>query len=82
MECGVLSVDYGLKHQKKHFVRDFLQFCHFDTTAKPETPEETCWSLKASISYETSSNFGTWTHWKTKGIAAFPIDTAKPETPD
>ena len=39
-------------------------------------------SIKTSISCETSYNFDILTHRTTKGAAASPIDTAKPETPD
>ena len=64
-----------LEHQNEHFVRDFLQFSHFETcrkdmfcsfphrhgeaTIKPMTRDETGGSTKTSISRETSSNFDT-----------------------
>ena len=40
------------------------------------------WSLKTSMSWETSSNFDILTHWPTKDFAASPIDAAKARTPD
>ena len=48
-------------------------------TAKPETPDETCWSLQTSILCETSSNVDILTTSKRKGFVASPIDTAKLE---
>ena len=72
VECGVLSLVCGFKHQNEHLVRDFLQFRSILTlwhngqrtvflaspidTEKPKTPDETCCSVKTSISCETSCN--------------------------
>ena len=44
---------------------DHERFCssphrHIDATGKPENRDETCWSLKTSISCKTSSNFHTF----------------------
>ena len=84
------------KRENEHFVRDFLQFWHFDTIKNDafcsfhhsycerqrkatETQEETCGSVKTSISYETSSNFDTLTRSKTTRFAASTIVTATSE---
>ena len=42
------------------------------------TQDKTRGCRKTSISYETSGNFHSWQHDKRTGLAASPIDTAKP----
>ena len=55
---------------------------HSEAKGKPQTRDQTCWSIKASISWETSSKFETLTPSKTKRFAASSTDMAKPETRD
>ena len=77
-------------------MRDFVQFSdidnlekerlcsffyrHGEARGKPETQEETCGSLKTSISCQKYSNFGTFTTSRTTSFVASRIDTAKPVT--
>ena len=44
-------------HAKQHY--NLLPHRHGEATGKPETRDETRWSIKTSISCETSSNFNT-----------------------
>ena len=60
------------------------KFCSFphrhgEATGKPETRDETCGSIKTSISCETSSNFHKLKRAERTCFAASPIDTARPQ---
>ena len=72
VKCGVYNFE------KERFCSFPHRYC--EARGKTETQEDTCGSLKMSISCETSSNFDMVTTLKSKSFVASPIDTAKSET--
>ena len=76
MECKEGSGKWGVYFGKSRFCSFPHRYC--EARGKPETQENTSWSLKTSISCEISSNFDTLTTSKSQGFVASPIDTAKP----
>ena len=79
VKCGVGSVEckvWSVHCKMKCYCRLRHRYC--EARGKPETEENTCGSLKTSISCEISSNFDTSTTSKSQGSVA-SIDNAKPE---